>query len=57
MAKTVREREDEIRSRPVEYNPNGTVKLPVTWAQLLDECIRLKKELDNQKGVGNDGEM
>jgi hypothetical protein len=41
MRKTVEEREAELRSKPVEYHPNGTVRMPVTYSQLLRECERL----------------
>ena len=40
--KTVAEREEELRRRPVEYDDNGVPKFPVTYSQLFRECQRLQ---------------
>jgi len=42
--KTVSEKEKELLVKPVEYHPNGQVKFPATYSQLLRECERLYEE-------------
>ena len=40
------EQEDALRQAQVNYHPNGNVKFPVTYAQLLRECERLHAQRD-----------
>lgn len=48
--KAVAEREEELRNLPVQFDDDGTVRVPVTYSQLLRECERLKAENKFMRG-------
>ena len=53
MKKTVAEREAELRSKPVEYYSNGSVKglNRVTYSKLLRECERQHAEIERLQAI------